>query len=183
MEIVWSKGLAGSNPVPTAMKLIKTIKDKELEKIHKTREAARAVLFDEGNLMPILFVSKYKYHKLPGGGIKEGENVKEALIREIKEEVGSTIEIGEEVGMVAEYRSEWNLEQFSYCFLGRVISKGESKLEDDEKDAGFELKWVSISEAIDLIKNDRPEDYEGNFIRERDLALLEEANQIITGKV
>lgn|GEM_PF-6143839 len=31
-----------------------------------TREACRAVIFDEKNMMPLLFVAKEKYHKLPG---------------------------------------------------------------------------------------------------------------------
>jgi len=31
-----------------------------------TREAARAILFDDNNMIPLLFVSKYNYHKLPG---------------------------------------------------------------------------------------------------------------------
>lgn len=30
------------------------------------REACRAVVFDEHNLIPVLFVSKELYHKLPG---------------------------------------------------------------------------------------------------------------------
>ena len=32
-----------------------------------------------------------KYNKLPGGGIEQGENLYEALDREIMEEVGTTI--------------------------------------------------------------------------------------------
>jgi len=49
------------------MELLKEIFDAPIEnKNYATREAARAVIFDENNLIPLLFVSKYNYHKLPG---------------------------------------------------------------------------------------------------------------------
>ena len=59
------------------MELLKEIKDKKFpedESTLKIREASRAILFDENDLIPLLFVSKYNYHKLPGGGIDEGED-------------------------------------------------------------------------------------------------------------
>ena len=164
------------------MKLLKVIKDKDLGKDFKTREASRGVLFDENNLVPILFVSKYNYHKLPGGGIEKGESKIQALIREIKEEVGSTIEVGDEIGKVVEYRFEFNLKQISYCYIGKILSKGSQELEDDEIDEGFELNWVPLDEAIKLSENDKPENYEGKFIQERDLAFLNEAKKLIQNK-
>ena len=72
------------------MELNKEIKDKEWpknESILKHREASRAVLFDKNNLIPLLFVSKYNYHKLPGGGIDDSEDAIKALIREVLEKV------------------------------------------------------------------------------------------------
>lgn len=52
------------------MELLREIKDEEWpsnESSLDTRQASRAVLFDENNLIPLLFVSKYNYHKIPGG--------------------------------------------------------------------------------------------------------------------
>jgi 8-oxo-dGTP pyrophosphatase MutT (NUDIX family) len=162
------------------MKLLKTIKDKDLSKDFKTREASRAVLFDDNNLVPLLFVSKYNYHKLPGGGIDKGETKTQALIREIKEEVGSSIEVGPEVGKVIEYRSGFDLKQISYCYLGKILSKGPQKLEQDEIDEGFELVWVPLDEAIKKVESDKPGNYEGGFIQKRDLALLLEAKRLVS---
>lgn len=36
---------------------------------YKERRASRAILFDSQNLIPLLYVVRDKYHKLPGGGI------------------------------------------------------------------------------------------------------------------
>jgi 8-oxo-dGTP pyrophosphatase MutT (NUDIX family) len=160
------------------MKLLKTIKDKDLSKDFKTREASRGVLFDDNNLVPLLFVSKFNYHKLPGGGIDEGETKIQAFIREIKEEVGSSIKAGEEVGKVIEYRSGFDLKQISYCYLGKILSKGPQKLEQGEMDEGHELVWLPLDEAIKIVENDKPQNYEGGFIQKRDLAFLLEAKRL-----
>jgi 8-oxo-dGTP pyrophosphatase MutT (NUDIX family) len=164
------------------MKLLKSIKDKDLSNKYKIREASRAVLFDKKNLVPLLFVSKYNYHKLPGGGIEDGEDKIQALVREIKEEVGSTIEVGKEIGKIIEYRAEFNLKQTSYCYLGKILSKSSQKLEKGEIDEGLKLVWVSLDGAIKLVENDKPENYEGKFIQERDLTFLKKAKKLTQSK-
>ena len=164
------------------MKLLKQIKDKEFPKNESTlriREASRAVLFDENKLIPLLFVSKYKYHKLPGGGVEPGEDKTKALLREVKEEVGSKIKITGEVGKIIEFSSKWNLKQTSYCYLGRIISKGSPNFTEKEIEEGFKIVWLSLKEAISKVKNDQPGNYDGSFIQKRDLAFLKEANQIL----
>jgi 8-oxo-dGTP diphosphatase len=162
------------------MKLLKEIYDKPILKNKKAdkRSAVRAVLFDQRGLVPILFVSKLSYHKIPGGGIEENENKKTALAREILEETGSTAKIDREIGKIVEYRSRWNLLQTSYCYLGKVMEKGELSFTEEEQKEGFELVWVTLTRALSLLKNDKPSDYEGKFIIERDLRFLQEADLI-----
>jgi len=159
------------------MKLLREIKDKPFSKNIKVRfrEASRAVLFDENNLVPILFVSKENYHKLPGGGIEEGENKTQALVRETLEETGCEIEVMGEVGKIEEYRSEFNLKQISYCYLGKIIAKGDPDFTKEELRDGFEIVWLTLDEAISKVEKEKPKDYEGWFIQQRDLKFLQKA--------
>ena len=163
------------------MELLKEIKDREIEDESnlKLREASRAVLFDEDSLIPLLFVSKYNYHKLPGGGIDEGEDIKEALVREVLEETGCKIKIDKEIGKIIEFKSKLNVKQISYCYFGKVISKGEPNFTEKELSQGFKVIWLSLDEAISKITNDKPNNYEGSFIQKRDLVFLQKANELL----
>ena len=171
------------------MELLKEIKDEEysLENISDTnswkiREAIRAILFDSNNLIPLLFVSKFNYHKLPGGGIDAGEDKEKALSRECLEEVGSEIEIIGEIGQIIEYRAKQKVVQISYCYYGNIISKGEPNFTDKELSEGFEMIWLPLREAISTIEHDKPEDYNGFLVQKRDLEFLERAKKIIDAK-
>jgi len=159
------------------MILLRTIKDSKYKKIieWKKRDAARAILFDEHKFIPLLYVAKQQYHKLPGGGVYKNENTILALEREVREEVGSEIEITIELGKIIEYRSEWKLKQTSYCYIGKIVSKGTPKFTKVELSDGFTLLWVSLEKAIKKVTNDAASDYEGGFIQKRDLTFLKKA--------
>lgn len=164
------------------MKLLIHIEDRPIAKEDKIwkREASRGVVFDKEGLMPLMFVSKFNYHKLPGGGIEKGETQIDACKRELIEETGCEVEIDKEIGIVTEFRPFMdNLFQTSYCFLGRIISKERSfNLDQAEIDEGLKLTWVTLSEAISILKSDKPKNHEGEFILKRDLAFLEEASRL-----
>jgi len=166
------------------MKLTKTIQFKDLkpEEIEKfeIRRAARAVVFDQDKKIGILYVSKYNYHKLPGGGIETGEDIITALKRECLEEIGCNIETVSEIGEIIEYRDKWLFNQHSYCYLANLVgAKGSPDFTQKEKDNGFEIKWVSLEEAIKLLENDKPEGYEGGFIQIRDIAFLKGVSEYL----
>lgn len=145
----------------------------------KKRRAARAVLLDGSGQVYVLNVSKHSYHKLPGGGIDESESVREALERELMEEVGCRAEVIAELGIVTELRNydDGGLEQTSYCYLARQTGEQvESALEEGELAEGMiEFKVKSIDAAIALLSQDMPDNLEGKFIQRRDLAFLQAA--------
>lgn len=169
------------------MKKIKTIKfnnitEKDVSHF-KEREASRAIVFDEDKNIGILYVSKYKYHKLPGGGVESEESRADALKRECLEEIGCNIKITDELGEIIEYRDKWSLKQHSYCYIAKVVGeKLDPSFTEKEKENGFLIKWIKLSEALQLLENDNPKDYEGMFIKERDASFLRESIGYLEGK-
>jgi mutator protein MutT len=59
-------------------------------------ERVRGIIIEAGKIVLIERKSKDRtYYIFPGGGIEEGETTKEALTREMKEELGVDISIGD----------------------------------------------------------------------------------------
>ncbi len=166
------------------MKLLKTISDQDFDSTSKscsragyrTRQAARAIVFDDEGKIAILSVTKKSYHKLPGGGIEKGEDIMTALKREAKEEIGCEIKGTGEVGQIDECRDEFELLQTSYCYTAKVVgAKKQPQFTIEEAADGFEIMWVDPTEAVSILSADQPDDYEGKFILMRDLAFLNQA--------
>lgn len=169
------------------MELIKEISEKDIgynyeniDNTYKIRKASRAIVVNNSGQIPLLYVSKHNYHKLPGGGIEAGEDINIALNREMMEEVGVDIDVLGEVGTIIEYRNKYKQLQISYCFYGKV--KGnikETSFTDEEINDGFQLKWIALEEAVSILENDIPDNYVGKFIQNRDLLFLKKAYDIL----
>src|SRR3990167_9532914 len=124
------------------MKLLKTINPENVDENNipgwEYRKAARAVVFDNENKVGLLDVSSKNYYKLPGGGIEEGEDIKIALDRECKEELGVRVKVIKEIGSIIEFRAQPKFHQTSYCFIARTNSKKNApNFSDREKSYGY----------------------------------------------
>lgn len=117
------------------------------------REAVRGISIKDNKILMI--ATNQGDYKLPGGGIKENENHKEALAREVAEETGYTCErISNLVGKVLErkidkYEKDKIFEMISYYYFCEVSdSFVEQSLDEYEIGLGFKPVWISIQEAI-----------------------------------
>ena len=172
------------------MELIKEIYEKDIgydyeysNIAYKLRKASRSIVLNDSREIAILYVSKNKYHKLPGGGIEAGEDIKIALNREVMEEAGVEIDILGEIGAIIEYRNKHELLQISYCYYSEVRGDiVEPSFTEEEISNGFKLKWVSLDEAISILEKDIPDNYVGRFIQRRDLLFLKSACLILNNR-
>ena len=140
------------------------------------RNTVRAVIFDNNNNIALMNVSKDHFHKVPGGGIDDNETPNAALERECREEAGVEIDSVMELGSITEIKKESKMVQNSYCYIARAISKkGILQLTDSEKIQGFEVLWVGIEDAINLVENEGYKKIAGRYIAERELTILRAA--------
>ena len=93
------------------MKLITYLSDQDFNQTlptpnrigYKVRIAGRAILTKDKNEVALMWVGKYSIYKLPGGGIKDHEDIHEGLEREVLEL--RWVSISEAVGFMESYLS------------------------------------------------------------------------------
>jgi 8-oxo-dGTP diphosphatase len=158
-------------------------KDCDISKRHFLfRKAARAVILDSDGKVGLMYLKKRGIYKLPGGGVEPGESVLEALVREVKEEVGVYVKINRELGITIESRNyekdETGLLQITYAFLVGIIKDKEfPTFTQDELNEGAEAVWLEKRDAISTVLDYPVSDYESKFIKLRELAILKEASK------
>ena len=148
----------------------------------RTRKGARGIVKRNDGKIALLFKSNMNEYKLPGGGIDENEDPKDAFKREVLEETGCIVTIEKELGTIIENKSLDNFTQTSYLYVGRVTEdKKRLNLTKREKEEGAQLIWVIPNKALELIKksmNNIQESkyenvYHSRFIILRDQTILE----------
>lgn len=93
----------------------------------------------------LLIRSPRRGWEFPGGQVEEGENLFEALQREIQEESGVNTSIGSLVGVYSNIRSPTKV---MFGFLGDYIG-GELKTSEES----VETKWVTRHSVLQYISN------------------------------
>lgn len=114
------------------------------------------------------------YYKLAGGGIEpEDPNDAIACQREALEETGCEVDVRPElIAHVTEYRGMLKQESRAYiCTVRR--DTGKLKLTDSEASEGLVHLWCPVAEALQKMRDVVPSNELGEFIKKRDIFLVE----------
>ena len=140
------------------------------------RPSVRAIILREGKVLMVHSL-KYDYYKFPGGGIEAGECHQEALLREVAEEAGMTVEPGSirEYGLVHRVSKGEKAEIFiqdNYYYLCRVCGSVGQQLDDYEAEERFTPEFITPEHAIET---NRFHDHCGKWgvVQEREARVLE----------
>lgn len=118
------------------------------------RHAARAIV-TKGEQILLLYTQRYHDYSLPGGGIDEGEDEIEGLIRELKEETGAQgVRNVQAFARYDEYRPWYKsnadiIHMISHCYTCEIDDElGDTAYESHEVSNGMKPLWINIHQAI-----------------------------------
>lgn len=153
----------------------------EANEVLKPKFATRTVLFDQDGQVAVINVKKHGYYKIPGGGIENGEDIKDAAAREVKEESGCDCAITGELGKIETEVPVWQMLDISDGFIATVQGeKSQPNYESWEKERGFEIEWFSdLDAAISTIEANVVTEPGMEALQNRDLAFLKLAREAL----
>lgn len=79
----------------------------------------------------------------PGGRVEYGERIEDAVIREVKEEIGVDIELKEFLGFVEHIFTPEKEHWITFNYLAKIIGGEEKNVEPEKHD---EIRWFKLNE-------------------------------------
>lgn len=163
------------------------LKDEEwpFEYTSHDRQIVRAVVFD--NDKNFYFVRANRDDdfgastliETSGGGVEEGEDLLEAIHRELKEELGIESEIICKIGVVSDYYNLIHRHNINNYYLCKAVSFGDKHLTPEEiEDFHLSTLKMTFDEAASEYEK-RRESRLGRLICNRELPVLKRAKEIL----
>ncbi len=149
------------------------------------RPIARAIVIDDEGFL--YFVRAHRNDdfgeatliETSGGGVEKGEKPEDAIIRELREELGAETEIIRQIGVVSDYYNLIHRHNINHYFLCRVKSFGEKNLTPDVI-SEFHLSTLRLTfDEAEKEYQTRAETRIGRLIRNRELPILRRAREIL----
>lgn len=167
------------------LKLSLTDDEWELTYTDHDRPIARAIVFDDNDNFYFVRAQrdddfgKATLIETAGGGVEKNEDLFDAILRELKEELGAEAQIVCKLGVVDDYYNLIHRHNINNYFLCKAISFGEKNLMEDEIEE-FHLSTLKLSfdEAVS--------EYErcsctkiGRLVKNRELPILLHAKAVL----
>ena len=112
-----------------------------------------------------------------GGGVEPGENLNDAIRRELREELGAEVEVLGSIGVVSDYYNLIHRHNINHYFLCRALSFGARHLTADEL-AVYHLSTLKLSYGEAVAEYERRACTPlGRLIANRELPVLKRAKE------
>ena len=149
------------------------------------REIVRAIVFDDSGYFYFVRATRNDDFgnatliETSGGGVEPGEDLTEAIRRELREELGAEVEILCKIGIVSDYYNLIHRHNINNYYLCKLTSFGDKNLTDDEENY-FHLSTLRVTydEAV--------EEYErcaktrlGKLVANREMPILIRAKELL----
>lgn len=107
------------------------------------RVRASAIILEEGKLLTLAYdYPKGRIHSIPGGGLQQGEPLAESVARELREELGIDVAVGD-LRYVGDMMARGNIAQTVHLLFEGRIEKGRPKI-DPEHTSAVAVIWLDI---------------------------------------
>lgn len=153
------------------------------------REIVRAIVFDEKGYFYFVRAErdddfgKATLIETSGGGVEKGEDLLEAIKRELKEEIGATVEVLCKIGVVNDYYNLIHRHNINNYYLCKAISFGEKNLMPDEIEE-FHLSTLKLTYEEAIREYERRACTKiGRLVAKRELPILRQAKMMLGGEM
>jgi 8-oxo-dGTP pyrophosphatase MutT (NUDIX family) len=150
-----------------------------------TRQIVRAICFDDLGFFYFMRAvrddefGKATVIETSAGGVEPGEDLNEAIQRELQEELGAHVQILCKIGVVNDYYNLIHRNNVNHYFLCRIVSWGRKNLTQDEVER-YHLSTLKTTFDEAVREYGRCRDSRlGRLIASRELPVLKRAKEIL----
>ena len=151
--------------------------------IERERPAVRGIVLNDKNEIALLHLlgldvfANRDHFELPGGGVEDGETFKQALHREMGEELGLEVEILAEVGIIANEYNRLRRRDVQHFYLARAVGERPMHRTALEEKLVHGVVWFPAEEILRMYDT-RPVENVGIEVHQRDRIAVAEALRI-----